>query len=386
MDTPYAKKKLIWINIIFFTVNAILGLVCAPIYIYHNGISGFEIGLTLFYLITSGLGITVGYHRLFSHASYTAHPIVKAIMLFFGASAFEQTALDWSTQHRDHHRYVDTDKDPYSIKKGFWYAHIGWLVAYKHVMNYDNCKDLQQDKLLMNQHKYYGLWAVGSGIVVPLLIGAAAGYFWGALFLAVGFRITAVYHSTFFINSICHMFGKATYDEHATAKDNWLIAFLTYGEGYHNFHHRFPSDYRNAVLWYQWDPSKWTIALLEKIGLAKNLTRVSKFRIMEARIKSENRILNEDLKGSKESIKLADCVERVKASYQHVKSCLARWEEAFRDYQNLKKETSKIPHNVYQAASAKLKQSAEIFESAHKEWSSIIKLRPLELQNRLLSA
>ena len=94
------------------------------------------------------------------------------LALFFGAASFQQSALKWSSQHRDHHQYVDTDRDPYDISRGFWYAHVGWILFWKHPINYDNVKDLQQNALVMSQHKHYRLWSIGSGLILPLLIGA----------------------------------------------------------------------------------------------------------------------------------------------------------------------------------------------------------------------
>ena len=119
---PNSVKKPIWVNIIFFSVTTLGCLVGAPLYLYHYGISGSELALFAFYMIATGMSITVGYHRHFSHANFRTNPLIQFLLLFFGAAAFEQTAYTWSSQHRDHHRFVDTDLDPYSIKKGFWYS------------------------------------------------------------------------------------------------------------------------------------------------------------------------------------------------------------------------------------------------------------------------
>lgn len=277
-----------WPIIAFFAVTTAGALVGAPLVVHHFGVSLSEILLFLFFIAATGMSITVGYHRLYSHRTFKVNPIVEFLILFFGAAAFEQSALDWSSQHRDHHRYVDTERDPYSIKKGFWYAHIGWMTLWKQQPDYNNVKDLLKDRLVMHQHRYYVAWGVTAGILLPLLLGFLSGHTLGALVFSVCVRLTLVYHATFCINSVCHVFGKATYDIDATARDYWLVAFLTNGEGYHNFHHRFPSDYRNGVRWYQWDPSKWVIALLEKTGFATGLKRTPVFQMFRARLAAQN--------------------------------------------------------------------------------------------------
>jgi stearoyl-CoA desaturase (Delta-9 desaturase) len=271
-----------WFNILFIGANTVIGLIGAPLYIHRYGITAGEIALFLFFTFATGIAITAGYHRLFAHVTYKAHNLIRFIMLFFGAAAFQQSALAWSSQHRDHHAYVDTDRDPYNIKKGFFWAHMGWLIFGKFDFYYDNVDDLIRSKLVMHQARHYVLWGVVAGIITPVVIGAIMGHALGAFLISVCFRVTLVYHGTWCINSVCHMFGNASFDKESTARDHWLVALITFGEGYHNFHHRFPSDYRNGVRFYHFDPSKWFIFLLEKTGLAWDLKRVSRDRIRAA--------------------------------------------------------------------------------------------------------
>jgi len=277
-------KKFNWFNISFILLTSLVGLIGGPIYIYHHGLALDEILLFTFFSLATGLAITVGYHRLFAHATYRAHNVIRFLLVFFGSAAFEQSALAWSSQHRDHHQYVDTERDPYNIKKGFFWAHMGWLIFGKYQFLYANVDDLIRDRLIMNQAKHYVPWAVTAGVITPVLIGSLWGHALSAFILSVCLRVTLVYHSTWCINSVCHTFGNRTYDTQGTARDHWLVAFLTFGEGYHNFHHRFPSDYRNGVKWYHLDPSKWIIALWEKLGLAWDLMRVPQDRIVRAQM------------------------------------------------------------------------------------------------------
>ncbi len=281
MDHP--RRKIIWVNLLFFTLTA-AGSIASIAYFFTHGISYFGAALFFAYVILTGMSITVGYHRLFSHRSFRAHPVVRFLALFFGAAAFEQSALDWSSQHRDHHRYVDTLQDPYNIRRGFFYAHIGWLLFWKHTIDHENAKDLLADRLVMAQHRRYHLWAIGAGILLPLALGALAGHLAEAALFAVVARLALVHHATFCINSVCHMFGKPTYDPKASARDHWLVAFLTNGEGYHSFHHRFPVDYRNGIRWYHWDPSKWLIRSLAWLGLVWDLKKTDAGRILQARL------------------------------------------------------------------------------------------------------
>ncbi len=277
-------RKNDWRTIPVFVGITLGSLIGGPIYIYQNGFPAEVAWLVAFFMVTTGLSITAGYHRLFSHRTFKANGLVRFLFLFFGAGAMEESAYRWSSQHREHHGFVDTDRDPYNIKKGFWYAHLGWMIFWDHVICYDNVKDLQKQRMVMHQHNNYLLWTVTSGVVLPLLMGALMGHVVGAFIFAVCFRLFIVYNATFFINSICHMFGKSTYDKNATAKDNWLIAFFTYGEGYHSFHHRFPRDYRNGVRFFDWDPSKWLIRGLAMIGMAWDLQKVTDEVIEKAKV------------------------------------------------------------------------------------------------------
>ncbi len=365
-----ARKKIIWVNIIFFAVTTAFALIGCPLYAMHSGLSGPEIWLFAFYLAATGMSITAGYHRLFSHATYKANPLVQFFFLFFGAAAFEQSALDWSSQHRDHHRYVDTEEDPYSIKKGFFYAHIGWLIFWEHDLHYENVHDLKRNKMVMHQHCHYRLWAVTAGILLPVAIGALSGHALGAFLFSVCLRLTLVYHSTFFINSVCHMFGKATYDIEATAKDSWLVALITNGEGYHNFHHRFPSDFRNGVRWYHWDPSKWMIAFLGHLGLARELKRVSDFRIIAARLAAEKQRAEGCLK-KRGAADLPVLQAEIKTQYEKLKLTLAGWENSAREFRAIVRQRFEHHSKEWRRAAMKNVAARRRFRKTLEQWKSV---------------
>ena len=277
------KRKTRWGSIFFILLVSLTALAGAPLYAHFFGVSRSEIILFLVYFAATSLAITVGYHRYFAHSTFKTNPLIRFVLLFFGAATFEQSALKWSSLHRVHHQYTDTERDPYNIKDGFFYAHVGWILFWKIPVNYDNVKDLQKSRLVMHQHEHYQFWALMAGVFVPLLVGALTGHVLGALIFAVGLRLFLVFNSAFFINSFAHTFGSKSYDPQVSARDHWLGALLTNGEGYHNYHHKFPNDYRNGILWYHWDPSKWMIWMLGKLGLARELRRTPPEQIIKAR-------------------------------------------------------------------------------------------------------
>jgi stearoyl-CoA desaturase (delta-9 desaturase) len=375
------EKAINWPIVAFFGVTTAGAVVGAPLYVHRFGISIPEILLTLFFVLATGLSITVGYHRLYAHSTFKASPVVQFLTLFFGAAAFEQSALTWSSGHRDHHRYVDTERDPYSIKKGFWYAHIGWMTLWKQHPNYNNAKDLLKNKLVMHQHDHYVLWGAGAGILFPVLLGALTGHALGALVFAVCVRLTFVYHATFCINSVCHTFGKATYDIHATARDNWFTAVLTNGEGYHNFHHRFPTDYRNGVRWYHWDPSKWAIAVLARLGLAWELKKVSNFSVLEAKLAAENQALCEHLMILNDHNRIAQMRERLQSQYASMIQHLRAWEASVRAYRAALSATMASRSDEFrEAALEQIREAKSNFEIARRQWDALTRSRALDLQ------
>lgn len=231
-----------------------------------------------------GLSITAGYHRLFSHQTYRAHWLIRAFFLAFGAGAFQNSALAWSEDHRRHHRYTDGTQDPYGISHGFWWAHIGWIF-HAHQKDAIRMKvdDLRRDPLVRLQHKYWLLVGIAFGIGVPTAIAALWGDVLGGFLVAGWLRLVLAWHCTFAVNSFAHRFGKPNWAPDDSAKDSVWVAFLTLGEGYHSYHHRFQSDYRNGIRWYHYDPSKWLIWTLSKIGLARDLTRVPAAALQRAK-------------------------------------------------------------------------------------------------------
>ena len=266
------NKKKDWVNILFLSLTPVIGVLGTAAYTLAYGVRWWEptLFLVLFGLVS--FSVTAGYHRCFSHKAYASHPALQAYYLFFGAMALQNSALKWSADHRDHHRYVDKDWDPYSIRRGGMWAHIFWLFYREpKERNYDNVPDLDANRLVQWQYRWNNWIGLVGGLGIPLAVGALFGRPLGGLLWGGFLRIVVIHHTTFLVNSVAHLYGTRPYTEENSARDNGLLAFITNGEGYHNFHHKFPSDFRNGVRWYQWDPTKWLIASLNVVGLAKDL-------------------------------------------------------------------------------------------------------------------
>ena len=266
-----------WTNSAFLIGTFVLTLTALPLYLWHFGFDWFHFATFAVLSVATGFSITLGYHRLFSHATFRARLPVRLFTLIFGAAAFENSVLLWVSDHRRHHKHVDHDEDPYDITKGFFHAHIGWLLfKLWPEPPLDNVADLQKDPLVMWQHRNIYLLGVLVSFVLPTLLGALWNGWIGALggFLIGGVaKVVVLQHGTFLINSACHTIGRQPYSTRCSARDSFFMALFTFGEGYHNYHHEFQHDYRNGVKPWQWDPTKWLIWSFSKIGLTDGLRR-----------------------------------------------------------------------------------------------------------------
>lgn len=363
------RKQINWVNVIFMLttpVVAVAGLICL---IATHQLKWETWVLTLVLAMLTGFSITAGYHRLFTHRSYEASKLVKFFFLIFGAAAFENSAKHWCSDHRDHHRYVDKDEDPYNINKGFFHAHIGWIFFKKepgHVIG--NIPDLLADPLIRFQDRFYYIIAVVIGFILPTAVASLWGDPWGGLLLAGVTRVVFNHHATFLINSLCHFIGKQPYSDQNSSRDSWWIAFLTYGEGFHNFHHSFQADYRNGFRSYHWDPAKWIIRWMEWVGLARNLRRVSKEKILLARLRMEEKYLLRKVE-SKELV----TTTRLKLEEAYTRFCRLKEE-----YRALKKQKVGAMRKQFLAMKQQLKQqlceTKLSLKEAKNSWTSLCKI------------
>jgi stearoyl-CoA desaturase (Delta-9 desaturase) len=233
--------------------------------------------------VICGLSITAGYHRLFAHRSFRAAGPLRWVFLAFGAASFQNSALSWSADHRAHHADADGAGDPHAVSRGAWFAHVGWLLRRREASaDVTRLHDLWDVRSIRLQHSCYLPVAVGFGLALPATVAGLWGDLWGGLLVAGFLRIALMLQATFCVNSLAHLVGRQTFDTRASARDSVVTALVTFGEGYHSFHHRFPFDYRNGIRWWQYDPSKWLIWSLARINLASRLRTAAKVRIAQA--------------------------------------------------------------------------------------------------------
>jgi stearoyl-CoA desaturase (delta-9 desaturase) len=279
-----SKSPLYWTNTLFVVAaHTAAAVAIVDLAVFH--FSWWTVGFALVWGILCSLSITGGYHRLFAHAAYQASAPVRLFYLLFGAAAVQNSAMAWGADHRAHHAHTDRTGDPYDITKGFLHAHIGW-VLHKDPLQPSRralVRDLTEDPLVRFQHEHYVLLAIVFGAALPAAIGTAWGDPIGAMLVAGFLRLVVQWHATFSINSLTHTFGRQPYSRRCSARDSFWVALVTFGEGYHNFHHRFQVDYRNGIRWYHFDPTKWWVWTLAKLGLARDLRRVPQERIEAAR-------------------------------------------------------------------------------------------------------
>jgi len=279
------KAPINWAPTLIFPLTFIASLTLVPWWGLTHGYSVGAWVVAVLFTGANGMAITGGYHRLWAHKSYEAHWVVRLLYMVFGTMALQNSVFCWASNHRTHHLHVDDyDRDPYSVKRGFWFAHIGWMLREypSGIADFTNIPDLRRDPMLQFQHRFYIPLALGTNFGLPLLAGWLVGDLWGTFMLAGILRLVWAHHVTFFINSLAHMWGSRPYTDDNTARDNPILAVITYGEGYHNYHHIFAHDYRNGVRWWQWDPTKWLIAGLQYVGLTRRLKRTPDFQIQRA--------------------------------------------------------------------------------------------------------
>jgi stearoyl-CoA desaturase (delta-9 desaturase) len=230
-----------------------------------------------------GLSITSGYHRLFAHRTYRASAPVRWFMLAFGAATFQNSAVSWSADHRAHHADTDGAADPHAVTRGVWFAHIGWLFHRRSASaDVRRLADLWAIRSVRLQHRWYPLVAISIGLALPMGVAATWGDPWGGLFVAGFLRAGVMLQATFSINSLAHLVGSKRYDGRSSARDSALTALVTFGEGYHSYHHRFPFDYRNGARWWQYDPSKWLIWTMARVRLVNTVRSASPSSVARA--------------------------------------------------------------------------------------------------------
>lgn len=355
------------LNTLFLTLTPVAAVLGSIFAIRQGGLPWQTVILFFIFLLATGLSITAGYHRLFAHKSYEAAWPVKLFCLLFGAGSFQNSAIHWCSDHRYHHKFSDTDKDPYSIKKGFWHAHVLWVCLKHAPHDFSNVPDLKADALLRFQEKHIFKLGAAFGIFLPALIALAWGDFWGGFFFAGFARVVVNHHLTFCINSFCHMLGTKPYSAKDSACDNWILSLFTYGEGYHNYHHAFPADYRNGVRFYQWDPTKWTIWILAKLKLAHHLKRTPEKNAVLSRIRLEkNRFLETLAQQGRD--KMAEMQAAMQATSERWEQACSRFYDLKMEYQRARKAKSDAMRERLGNLKAEMRLAQSNMQQAAQAW------------------
>ncbi len=275
------KVQIDWGSTTFIVGYHLALLIGLPFYYMNHSPSVAVWVVTLLLMYISGISVTAGYHRFYSHPTYKTNKYVEAVLLFFATMATQGSALKWSHDHRKHHAYVDTEQDPYSIKKGFWFAHVLWMFHKSEPIDMKVVSDLAKNPLVMFQHRFYVPLMFLTNIFAFVVMGAVFNDYLTSFVFIWWVRLLILHHFTWFINSLAHTWGSKKFSQEHSAVDNYFMSIFTFGEGYHNYHHTFANDYRNGIRWYHFDPTKWLIWTLSQLGLAHSLRRVSHIRIQE---------------------------------------------------------------------------------------------------------
>ncbi|KKA27349.1 hypothetical protein TD95_003214 [Thielaviopsis punctulata] len=285
-------KHINWLNCIFVLFIPLAGLIST----YWVPATRNTILFSIIYYFNTGLGITAGYHRLWSHRCYKAALPLKIYLAAMGAASVEGSIRWWSRDHRVHHRYTDTPKDPYSVRKGLIYSHMGWMVMKQNprAKGRTDISDLNEDGVVVFQHTHYISCVIMMAFVFPAVFcGMMWGDYWGGLIYGGILRTFFVQQATFCVNSLAHWIGDQPFDDRNSPRDHVITALVTLGEGYHNFHHEFPSDYRNAIEWWQYDPTKWAICVWSMLGLAYDLKQFRANEIEKGRVQQMQKKLDQ---------------------------------------------------------------------------------------------
>lgn len=288
---PDRELLFIRISTLFLVIAPFVGVIWAIVHFWNNGIGVKDAGILAGFYIATAFGVTVGFHRMLTHRSFDANPVVKAILLIFGTWSIQGAAIGWAAIHAKHHTKSDGEGDPHSpywnesgkagVWRGFFHAHMGWMLGGIRADPERYAKAQMQDPVIRFISKTAFWWAV-LGMLLPFFIGGVSGFIWGGLV-----RVFLVHHVTWSVNSVCHIWGKRDF---STGKDrstnNWIVGLLSMGEGWHNNHHAFPRSAYHGLTWLQIDFSAWFIRGLRALRLVSNVYEVPK-QVISARKSQE---------------------------------------------------------------------------------------------------
>ena len=273
----------------------VIAFLASIILLWHKAVGWLDLGVMAALYGVTGLGITVGYHRLLTHRSFQTSKPIQYAFAIFGSMSVQGPVLHWVADHRKHHAHTDEEGDPHSPHlagkgiigaiKGLWHAHVGWLFSLKDRAEPERyARDWLEDRGMRVIDHLFFVW-LGLGIALPFAIGfAARGTVIGGLQCALwagAVRIFVLHHATFSINSVCHFFGRRSFATEDESRNVFWLAPLSFGESWHNNHHAFPRSAFHGLRPTQIDPGGFVIRMLEKLGLAWNVVRISADRQAE---------------------------------------------------------------------------------------------------------
>jgi stearoyl-CoA desaturase (delta-9 desaturase) len=272
-----------------------LGLGIAFAFLWGRCFSWVDLVLLAGMYVLTVLGVTVGYHRLFTHRAFETYRVVQFVLGALGSMAVEMPLLKWVAVHRRHHQHSDTDEDPHSPHhqgsgvwgrlRGLWFAHLGWFFRPDPPDLVRYIKDLRQSRLLRTVAALFPVWVL-VGLLIPAALGglltgtwmgALTGCLWGGLV-----RIFLVHHVTWSVNSVCHLWGQQPFASRDQSRNNFVFGLLAFGEGWHNNHHAFPTSARHGLRWWEIDVSYWVIRALALVGLVWNVSLPAKTAVASA--------------------------------------------------------------------------------------------------------
>ncbi len=265
IELESSRKNINWKNLTIVTSFHLLAIPALFFFSWQN-VAAMIIGNW----IVGSLGVGLGYHRLLTHRSFKAPKWLEYFLTALGTMSVQDDAPKWVATHRIHHAFTETDKDPHSTRPGFWWAQIGW-VLFGTAQDHDAATlkkyvpDLMKDKYQVLLAKYYYVPIIISAFILFAIGG------WGMVLWGVFLRVVVGWHTTWFVNSLSHIYGDKPFETADDSTNNWFVALLTFGEGWHNNHHAFPTSARHGLRWYQFDMNWIAIRILEKLGWATNI-------------------------------------------------------------------------------------------------------------------
>ncbi len=262
-------------------VAPLVATVYATVLFWRDPVGWREVALLVGMYAVTGLGTTLGYHRLATHRSFDTGPVVKGFFLVLGSMALQGSVINWSAWHLEHHANSDQEGDPHSPLDGFWHAHVGWILKATPAKRERYCKRLLADPVVVFVDRTTTLWVL-LGLLVPYLVAGWIGLLYGGLV-----RIAVGNHLTFAINSVCHTFGSRDFDTRDESRNNWLMGLIGLGEGWHNNHHAFPAMAFHGRGWRQPDLTALVIRLLVRLRLAWNVNTPSAAAVDRRRMVTE---------------------------------------------------------------------------------------------------